>query len=478
MSTVRAELALAVENRRSCRRRRRARGRGDGAGARHRRAARPLDRRALGRGAAARRAGRRARRAPEAGAARRADLAARPGRRGRADLAAAPTQPGVRHGRPVDRASPRALPGGCRPRRRAGRRADRLRPRPARLPRMGRRAQPALQTPGRPAARPARAHAAARGRQAGAGDPTPRGACSSRSGAPARAAEASPAVARRHGGVRSRRRAGAAAALELRGVWHELRDGPAILRGVDLAVEPGEAVVLMGRNGAGKSTLLRHAAGLLEPTRGRVRAGGRVASAAAEPRRLLPARAGRRRGARGGARSGRAYRRCPSATHATSPAASASAWRSRSSSGGDRPAAVLALDEPTRGMDRAAKARLARMAAASGRRRGWRVLVATHDVEFAAEFATRAVLLADGRVIADGPDRGAARGRLVFRHRDGSHPRRRRRRPAARRGRRAASPPRRAGRGRPTDRRGAPMSWQLASFAHRPRRPRAGVLVV
>ncbi len=33
----------------------------------------------------------------------------------------------------------------------------------------------------------------------------------------------------------------------------------------------------MGRNGAGKSTLLRHAAGLMDPTRGRVSRGGRVA---------------------------------------------------------------------------------------------------------------------------------------------------------------------------------------------------------
>ena len=33
----------------------------------------------------------------------------------------------------------------------------------------------------------------------------------------------------------------------------------------------------MGRNGAGKSTLLRHAAGLMEPTRGRVERAGRVA---------------------------------------------------------------------------------------------------------------------------------------------------------------------------------------------------------
>ena len=69
--------------------------------------------------------------------------------------------------------------------------------------------------------------------------------------------------------------------------------------------------------------------------------------------------------------------------------------------GGAEPPAVLALDEPTRGMDRAAKHALAawlRERASAG----CAVLVATHDAEFAAGFATRAVLLADGRVIADG----------------------------------------------------------------------------
>jgi len=71
-------------------------------------------------------------------------------------------------------------------------------------------------------------------------------------------------------------------------------------------------------------------------------------------------------------------------------------------SGGDPPPTALCLDEPTRGMDRAAKGDLAaglRAAAAAGSA----VLVATHDPEFAAVVADRVVLVAGGRTIADGP---------------------------------------------------------------------------
>ena len=50
------------------------------------------------------------------------------------------------------------------------------------------------------------------------------------------------------------------------------------LRDVSLAVEPGEAVGLVGRNGSGKSTLLRLIAGIIKPTEGRVEVGGRVGS--------------------------------------------------------------------------------------------------------------------------------------------------------------------------------------------------------
>jgi energy-coupling factor transporter ATP-binding protein EcfA2 len=63
---------------------------------------------------------------------------------------------------------------------------------------------------------------------------------------------------------------------------------------------------------------------------------------------------------------------------------------------------LLLLDEPTRGLDYAAKARLVtllRERAADGHA----IVLATHDVELAAEIAHRVVLLADGEVIADGP---------------------------------------------------------------------------
>jgi energy-coupling factor transport system ATP-binding protein len=203
-----------------------------------------------------------------------------------------------------------------------------------------------------------------------------------------------------------------AAALDLRKVWFEIRRGPAILRGVDLTLMPGETVVLMGRNGAGKSTLLRHAAGLLEHTRGHIRSAGRVALMLQNPGDyFLRERVSQEL-------SGEALVRAGLTALADR--------HPRDLSGGERqrlalaivadqgePPAVLALDEPTRGMDRESKAALAREL----RRRaqaGLAVIVATHDPEFAAACAERAVLLADGRVIADGPARELLCGGWYF----------------------------------------------------------------
>jgi energy-coupling factor transport system ATP-binding protein len=188
--------------------------------------------------------------------------------------------------------------------------------------------------------------------------------------------------------------------LECRDLWHELSRGRAILRGVDLRLAAGERAVLMGRNGAGKSTLLRHLGGLASPTRGRVRAAGRVALLLQNPNDYLLHE--------------RVRDEASAAALGLVGLAGLGDAHPRDLSGGQRqrlalaivldggvPAAVL-LDEPTRGMDRAAKGELAarlRALAADGAA----VLVATHDAEFAAAFGERVVLLADGRPIADGP---------------------------------------------------------------------------
>jgi energy-coupling factor transporter ATP-binding protein EcfA2 len=202
------------------------------------------------------------------------------------------------------------------------------------------------------------------------------------------------------GKSRRRRRGSPPPALEARGVWHELRDGPAILAGLDLRVDPGERVALMGRNGAGKSTLLKHLRGLMQPTRGRIDRAGDVALLLQSPGDyLIHDRVGEETAAPGVVAAGLEGR------EQASPRDISGGERQRLALevvlGGGRPALVC-LDEPTRGMDRAWKASLAERlrALAAG---GVATIVATHDTEFAADLATRIVLMGQGVVIADGP---------------------------------------------------------------------------
>ncbi len=118
----------------------------------------------------------------------------------------------------------------------------------------------------------------------------------------------------------SRRRPIGVPSLRFKNVWHEIKGGPAILRGLDLQVAPGERVALMGRNGAGKSTLLRHAAGLIAPTRGRIESSGRVALLLQNPSDYLVHEHGcvRRRGRGGRCCQGRTSRtRWPTVTRGT-----------------------------------------------------------------------------------------------------------------------------------------------------------------
>lgn len=189
-----------------------------------------------------------------------------------------------------------------------------------------------------------------------------------------------------------------------------------VLKRLDLEVGRGDIVALMGRNGSGKSTLLRCIAGLHEPSSGELRVAG------------------------GSPRSGHTVALCPQAPESIlfkdtvlEEIEQTITWsrsglkpltvlqdlglenfasaHPRDLSAGQRllvavaatvasDAPVLLLDEPTRGLDHPSKVllgRYLRVRAASGAS-----MFATHDVEMAAEIATRVVLLAGGEVIADG----------------------------------------------------------------------------
>ncbi|MFF9847685.1 ABC transporter ATP-binding protein [Streptomyces litmocidini] len=197
------------------------------------------------------------------------------------------------------------------------------------------------------------------------------------------------------------------------------------LRRVDLQVSPGETLALMGRNGAGKSTLLSTLVGMIEPTSGTVRVAGRAPHATdprelirqvglvpQEPRDLLYADTVAAECAAADADAGATPGTCRALVEELLPGV-ADDTHPRDLSEGQRLALALAvvltgrpplllLDEPTRGLDYAAKARLVarlRSLAADGHA----IVLATHDVELAAELAHRVVIIADGEVVADGP---------------------------------------------------------------------------
>lgn len=194
------------------------------------------------------------------------------------------------------------------------------------------------------------------------------------------------------------------------------------LQKTDLSLRGGEVAVLMGRNGCGKSTLLWALQG------GLARTSGEVSVKGADPAQLKPGARRRLVGLvpqtptdllylpsvreeleRSDRESGADTR---GILDSLLPGVPDSA-HPRDLSEGQRLALVLAIqlaagpqiilcDEPTRGLDYSAKRALV-SALETLRERGHAVLIATHDVEFAALCADRVLEMAGGEIIADGP---------------------------------------------------------------------------
>ncbi|WP_395307104.1 ABC transporter ATP-binding protein [Mycobacterium sp. AMU20-3851] len=216
-----------------------------------------------------------------------------------------------------------------------------------------------------------------------------------------------------------------APAIRVSGLEHVYPDGHRALDGVDLAVAEGERVAVLGPNGAGKTTLMLALNGVLTATRGSVVIGATILSrkTVREIRRrvglvfqdpddqlFMPTVA--QDVAFGPANFGvvgaELTRRVAEALAAVSMTEHADRSPAHLSLGQRRRAAlatvlachpdILVLDEPSANLDPQARRELAETLSGLAAT----MLVVTHDLPYAAQLCTRAVILDGGRVVADG----------------------------------------------------------------------------
>jgi len=219
-------------------------------------------------------------------------------------------------------------------------------------------------------------------------------------------------------------------ALELSAEVIAYAHGAPVLRDVQLNVAAGESVALLGGNGSGKTALLRYIAGLLPRSAGQCRVFGepikstRAAVAAgvgllvqdpddqllgttlAEDTRIGP-RNLQLPAAECDARVARALVSVELTELAQREVETLSlGQRKRAALAGvlAMEPRLMLLDEPTAGLDPRAERALCDTLLEL-RNAGRTLLVATHAVDLVPYFATRVVLLAEGRIIADGPCR-------------------------------------------------------------------------
>jgi energy-coupling factor transporter ATP-binding protein EcfA2 len=206
------------------------------------------------------------------------------------------------------------------------------------------------------------------------------------------------------------------------------------LQDVSLQVTAGEFVALVGQNGAGKTTLAKHFNGLLLPTRGSVRVAGQDTRAAGtrrlaavvgycyqNPDHQIFSRTLRREVAFGptnlGLSAAEVAKNVEEALRLVGLFEKADEYPFLLGRGERQRLAVasilamgssiLVVDEPTTGLDlqgvRSIMTLLRRWNEESGRT----IVVITHDINVVAEYVPRTVVMAEGRVVADGLTREA-----------------------------------------------------------------------
>jgi sulfonate transport system ATP-binding protein len=202
----------------------------------------------------------------------------------------------------------------------------------------------------------------------------------------------------------------AAPAVRVRGLTKSFFPGPrVVLDDLDLDIQPGEFVALLGRSGSGKTTLLRSLAGLDPIESGVVDVPPARAAVFQEPRLLPWMRVWRNVSL--GLPSGQARSVAMAALDEVGLGNRAEAWPLILSGGEAQRVALaraltrkpqlLLLDEPFASLDALTRIQMHALVANLCRLHTPSVLLVTHDVDEAVLLADRAVILRDGRLAAE-----------------------------------------------------------------------------
>ena len=220
--------------------------------------------------------------------------------------------------------------------------------------------------------------------------------------------------------------ANAPAAVSARGAWFRYgRDDDWVLRGLDLEVRQGEVHALVGGNGCGKSTLLALIAGTRRAQRGEVRSAISAKAMLPQDPKALFAEERVDEELMEWAHIGGYGADEVQAMMGELGLADRAGLHPYDLSGGQRQMLALGklllvhprlllLDEPTKGLDRAAREHVAGMIEAA-RRDGVTVIVSTHDLAFVRRVADRVSLMFDGELACTEPVGEFFRNNLFYR---------------------------------------------------------------